>query len=50
MTYKIKKQRRMNVSDLYEDLDNEAYLEYGSRYGDLDKKSKNEIAKKVIEG
>lgn len=34
---------RMN----YEDLENEAQLEYGTEYGDLDNKSKDEIALKL---
>jgi hypothetical protein len=31
----------------YEELDNEAYLTYGSKFGDLDKKEQKEIALKV---
>ena len=37
-----------NYESAYEDLDDTAYIEYGTRYGDLDEKSKKEIALKLV--
>jgi len=54
MTYKIKLKKVKEKTDksyrlrfIYDYLDNEAYLQYGSKYGDLDEKTQKEIAKKV---
>jgi hypothetical protein len=52
MAYKIpiKRTAKFKVDEIrisYEELDNKAYLTYGCKYEDLDKKSQKEIALKV---
>jgi hypothetical protein len=39
--------RAFMMKEILEDLDDEAFLEYGSKYGDLAKKEKLEIAEKI---
>jgi hypothetical protein len=55
MTYKLKLEKKKEkeviyqVQRAYDDLDDEAYLKYGSKYSELDKKSQKKIAKEVVE-
>mgnify|MGYP001396176708 CR=1 FL=1 len=53
MTYKVKsknreiKHRATIIRLGYYELENEAYLQYGSHYSDLDSKEQKAISKKV---
>jgi len=54
MTYKIKLSKKKEkdaiyqVQRAYDDLDDEAYLKYDSKYSELDAKEKKKIAKDVV--
>jgi len=45
---KDQKMKAYKMQTISEDLDNEAFLQYNSKYNDLGKKEKLEIAKKLI--
>jgi hypothetical protein len=54
MAYKLKQEKKKmfitsdNYKTLYEDLDFIAYQKYGTKYGNLDKKTKKKLAKELI--